>query len=438
MIQKQLSIETQTADDVLGFSFSPNVADAVNAGLLSGLESVQYASPGVVAASAAIAMGAAWLDRRHTGGIVNKLAWRSFTEPLHKLDNRSIIRKAAGAVALTVSAALPVGGVAFTFGLENAVRTGQLGVIDEISDRVGLDSDDLLITQGGVNTPMDTSFVPAEIAQEFNGAGMHVLLPNFKEQNGERMDGLLFSVPSLPEDTVYATGLTGIKPGQTVQINGTNQEIDKTLDRKTAAMRREVMIVSDDTAEEIMHTSDEDANYFGVLIPKTEGSHDIIQKRLDAEYGEGAYTVLTMEDFKEGTEEFMSNNGTAVLLLASVIAAMAGTVAETAAVRQKILNKKKVIATSKAIGGSNYTAAAPEIQAVYYKLMASLPLAGITAKTLEAGANATNLGLGMQVGPKELLAALVVVGAPSVGFGARSARNIVRKTTPVEAMREVT
>lgn len=433
-----MAAETYTPhpNDVLGFSLSPNTADAVNAGLLTGLEAVQSASPGIVAASAAVAMGAAWADQRRTKGTVNRLAWRSFTEPLYT-KGKSVARKAVGAAALTVSAALPIGGVAFTFGLENAVRTGQLGVIDDITERAGMDEQDLLITQGGVDTPMDTSFVPKEVAQYTGGEGIYTLLPNFRESNGERMDGLLFSLPSLPDGTVYATGLTGIKAGETVQINGIDQVIDETLDRKTAAMRREILIVSNDVAEEIMHTSDDEGNYFGVLVPKEDENRESLQNRLDEQYGEGKYSVLTIEDFKEGTETFMANNGTAVLLLTSVIAAMAGTVAETAAVRQRILNKKKSIAISKAIGGSNYAAAAPEVQAIYYKLLASLPLAGITAKTLEAGANAANLGLGMNVGPKELLAALVVVGAPSLGFGARTARNIVRKTTPVEAMRGV-
>jgi hypothetical protein len=423
------------SEQVIAFSLSPNVADAVNAGMLQGLEAVQSGSPAIVAAGIVVGAAMAWRDRKRTHGMVNKMAWRSATSPLRSVRGGPF-RKAAAYAALTSAAALPIGATAFTFGLENAVRTGQLGVVDELTQNIGLEDSTLLITQGGVDTPMDTSFVPKEVADQVGGAGFYVLLPNVKEKNGERVDGLLFTNPLLESGTVSATGLTGIGENEEVLINGSTQKVDKILDRDVAAMRREVLITSNDVAEDIMHINDESGNYFGIVLPNEQQDKDSVQNDLDQKYGENTYSVMTMQEFKDGVETFMSNNGTAVLLLASIIAAAGGTVAEVGMVKREIDRKKKTIATLKAQGGSNYTAAAPEIQSAAYKLVGAVPLAVLTAKIAETGANAANLGLGMNVGSRELLAGLVVVGLPSLGVGSLAARKITKSTAPVQAMRD--
>lgn len=434
--ENMISSTNQLVEPVLALSLSPNVADAVNAGMLSGLETVQNASPMLAASAAAIAMGAAWFDHRVSRDTGNKIAWRSATSSIRN-KRGGPFRKAAAFVALTSAAALPIGATAFTLGLESGVRTGQLGVIDELSRSAGIENDTLLVTQGGVDTPMDTSFVPQDVAEDVNGAGFYVLLPNVSEKNGERMDGLLFTNPLLENGTVKVTGLTGLDADKEVLINGTPQVVDETLDRGVAAMRREVLITSNDVAEEIMHTTDEDGNYFGIVLPDELENKESIQDHLDEKYGDGAYSVMTMGEFKEGVETFMANNGTAVLLLASIIAAAGGTVAEVGMVKREIDRKKKSIATLKAVGGTNYSAAAPEVQSAAYKLVGAIPLALVTAKLAETGANAANLGLGMNVGPRELLSGFVVVGLPSLVAGSIAARKITKSTSPVQAMKEV-
>lgn len=433
---EQLAVQHPAlTDGIMAVTLSPNVADAVNAGMLHGLEAVQNASPGMAAAAAVVGMAAAWLDNRRTGGVVNKMAWRSATAPIREVRGRPV-RTAMAFAAITAGAAAPVGAAAFAFGLEHAVRTGQLGVVDKLTTDAGLDSDDLLVTQGGVNTPMDTSVVPTEVARDVKGSGFYVLLPNVREKNGERMDGLLFTDPTLERGTVTATGLTGIDKGQTVDINGVPQQVDALLDTNVAAMRREVMITSNDVAQEIMNTTDEEGNYWGVVLPTDLNDKDSVQSDLDQKYGEGAYSVMTVEEFKDGVEVFMANNGTAVLLLTAIIAAAGGTVNIASSVRKEVASKKKQIAVQKALGGSNYSAAAPEVQATAYKLVGALPLAALTAKVAETGANAANLGLGMNVSAKDMATALVIIGIPSVLMGSKAAGKIAKSTSPAQSMRE--
>lgn len=425
---------------------TPATADTINSLIVKGIDGVQALSPSVAAASVVAASVAMAYDRLTTKGILTKRAVReSFPTP--KRAGR--LRTAVSYIALTAAATAPTaavaGGAAFVLGTERSVRQGQLGAIDTMYEQAGIDDADILVTQGGVDTPMATSYVPKNVATEIikdktkdgaSGAGFYSFLPKVTNQSdrGQEMDGLVLSVPSLKPGTVIASGLTGLKKGDTAVVNGKEHKVTEDPQRKLASMQRETLLVSNDVAEQITGYEDGEGNYFGVYIPHENADQEKLQRELDEQYGAGNYTAITAEEFREGVEKFMGKNGSPILLLAAIAMVAAGIVTESAAAYKKTTQNMKTLGIMQAIGGSKYQNGMPEVLGAYFRLLSAVPTSALVGVSVAMGANSINLGLSSTVGVKELIGALVVVGGPSMAAATVAARKATQ-IPAVQAMR---
>lgn len=413
----------------------PSGADAVNAALANGIEGSLHAGPGLLVLSLAVSTGYAVSDHLRGKGSLNKIALRSCVPDVddEKKQRISKPRRAVAAFAAATVAGTATAGLGFVFSLERAVRTGQERVLNRIVNDAGLKSGDLMVTQGGVDTPMDDSFVPKPVAAEVGGVGFDKILPKaVAVKTGEKMDGLLFSLPTIDSGVVVASGLTGLDKtddDNRVRLNGVEVSIDgDNVDDDLAAMRRDIFLTSPNVASQIKHQTDDDGNYFGVIVQKEDGnSQEGVQRELDNEHGEGAYSVLTVEEFMQGTESFMLNNGTAVLMIAGLALAAAGAIPMASGLRRRVLENQGNIAVFKALGGTSQDAVRPHIQSAYAGLVASMPVAWGMATAAGVGANAINPGLGMSVTPRDAVTALVVVGGPAIARGAQAGFKIAKR-----------
>jgi hypothetical protein len=417
----------------------PSTADTINHAIVIGMDALQTAAPAVTAAGIIATATMIAHDVRKTNQVSHNMARREVFEKSTAQNKSGKIRKAVGNTAFAMLAALPtslfMGGTAFTLGTEHSVRADQLKVLDTAFQEAGITPDDLFVTQYGVDTPMDTSFVPKSVAADLHAPGFYVQLPTVTDTDtGQKMNGLMLSMPTLPPETVVTSGLVGSKENDSINVNGERISVTE-VNRNLASMQRETLLVSNDIAEQIAGYESGDGAYFGLYIPHETISKESLQQELNRLYGEDRYTAITIEEFRNGTEDFMAKNASSLLMLVALAFTAAGISVGSASNYRQATKNRKTHGTQKAIGATNYQVAAPEILAATYRLAIALPGSALIGGAMSKGANAINLGLSSAIDTNGLLAALVVIGTPTIAASAVAVRKSVRKITPAEAVR---